>query len=104
MRDGIPLAHLVFALGPAETTPSEGPGGPTYPVRVRVVALDGADHAVARADTTVVFHLDRPLARGQYLIGRVELAVPPGRWSWRAVLQEGPDAGLVLPRDTVRVA
>jgi hypothetical protein len=30
--------------------------------------------------------------------------VPPGRWSWRAVLEEGPDAGLVLPRDTVRVA
>jgi len=102
-RDGMPLAHFVFALGPAETTPTDGPGGPAYPVRVRVVALDGADHAVARADTTIVFHLDRPLTRGQYLIGRVELLVPTGRWSWRAVLEEGPDAGLVLPRDTVHV-
>jgi hypothetical protein len=75
----------------------------SYPVQVRLVALDGADHAVAHADTTVVFRVSRPLARGQYLIGRVELPVPAGAWVWRAALAQGPDAGVVLPRDSVTV-
>ena len=77
---GVPLAQFVFAVGPAATTPSPEIDGVSYPVRVRVVALDGAEHAVAHADTTLVFRLDRALARGQYLIGRVELPVPPGRY------------------------
>ena len=101
-RDGRPLAHFVFAVGPEGTTPL-GPRGLTYPVRVRLVALDGSDHALAHADTTIVFELDRPLERGRYLMGRVELPLPPGRWSWRAALAQGPNAGVVLPRDTVRV-
>jgi hypothetical protein len=103
-RDGAPVAQFVFGIGPAETTPSPEIGGVIYAVRVRVVALDGAEHAVGSADTTVVFPLDRALARGQYLIGRVELPLPAGSWSWRAALSQGLDAGVVLPRDTVRVA
>ncbi|HET6579010.1 MAG TPA: GWxTD domain-containing protein, partial [Gemmatimonadales bacterium] len=101
-REGRPLAHFVFAIGPAGTTPNGG-GGATYPVRARVVALDASDHAVAHADTTLVFRLDRPIGRGQYLIGRVELPLPAGSWSWRAALSEGPEAGVVLPRDSVAV-
>lgn len=103
-REGLPLAHFVFGVGPAETTPASDDGGVAYPVRVRLVALDGADHAVASADTTIEFRLDRPLGRGQYLIGRVEVPVPAGRWAWRAAIEQGPEAGVVLPRDTVRVA
>ncbi len=103
-RDGLPLTHLVFAVGPAGTTPVSDGRGVAYPVRVRAVALDGAEHAVAAADTTVELHLDRPLAQGQYLVGRVELLMPAGQWSWRAALEQGPGAGVVLPRDTVRVA
>jgi GWxTD domain-containing protein len=103
-RDGMPLAHLVFGLGPAETTATEEAGGVSYPVRVRVVVLDGAEHAVAAADTAIVFRLDRPLGRGQYLIGRVELPLPAGRWTWRAAIDQGSEAGVVLPRDTVRAA
>lgn len=102
MRGGRPLAHFVFAIGPAETT-AHGPGA-TYPIRARVVALDRFDHAVAHADTAVTFRLARPLARGQYLVGRVELPVPPGEWTWRAALSEGDSAGVVLPRDSIRVA
>ena len=104
VRDSLPLAHFVFGIGPAETTPATEGDGVSYPVRVRLVALDGADHAVASADTTVLFRLDRPLSRGQYLIGRVELPLPAGSWSWRAALEQGADAGIVLPRDSVRVA
>jgi GWxTD domain-containing protein len=103
-RGGVPLAHFVFAVGPGETTPLPAIAGVRYPVRVRLVALDGADHAVSGADTTLEFRLDRALGRGQYLVGRVELPLPAGLWGWRAALSEGPDAGVVLPRDTVRVA
>jgi len=103
-RDGVPLAHFVFGLGPAGTTATEESGGVSYPVRVRVVVLDEAEHAIASADTAIVFRLDRPLGRGQYLIGRVELPLPSGRWSWRAAIDQGNEAGVVLPRDTVRAA
>ena len=102
-RDGLPLAHFVFAIGSAGTTPARTEGGVIYPVRVRLVTLDGSERALAEADTTVEFRLDGPLARGQYLIGRVELPVPAGQWVWRAAIEHGPDAGIVLPRDTVRV-
>ena len=103
-REGAPLGQLVFALGPPATTPAAEIGGVSYAVRVRLVALDGAEHAVGAADTTIEFRLDRALVRGQYLIGRVELPLPAGSWGWRAAFSQGPDAGVVLPRDTVRVA
>lgn len=100
---GEPLTQFVFAVGPAATTPSPEIDGVSYALRVRLVALDGAEHAVAHADTTLVFRLDRALARGQYLIGRVELPVPPGRYAWRAALEQGEGAGVVMPRDSVTV-
>jgi hypothetical protein len=100
-RDGVPLAHFVFGIGPAGTTPIDDGEAVTYPVRVRVVALDGADHAVASLDTALVFRVHQVLGRGQWLIGRAELPVPAGRWSWRAAIEQGADAGVVLPRDTV---
>ena len=103
-RDGLPLAHFVFAIAPPETTPTPAAEGATYPVRVRLVALDAADHAVARTDTAFDIHLARPLRRGEYLIGRAELAMPPGHWSWRAAIEQRDEAGVVLPRDSVRVA
>ncbi|HUR93208.1 MAG TPA: GWxTD domain-containing protein [Gemmatimonadales bacterium] len=103
-RGGQPLAHFVFGLAPAETTPTLEADGARYAVRVSLVALDRAEHAVARSDTTLQFLLARPLAPGEYLIGRVEVPMPPGSWVWRAALEQGPDAGVVLPRDTVRVA
>jgi GWxTD domain-containing protein len=102
-RGSAPLAQFIFAIGPAETTPAEEAGGVSYPVRVRLVAVDALGHAAGSVDTTIVFRLDRPLSRGRYLIGRVELPLPAGGWSWRAALSQGEDAGVVLPRDTVRV-
>lgn len=103
-RGGLPLGQFVFAIGPAETAPVGEAGRVTYPVRVRLVALDRAEHAVAHADTTVRLGVDRPLSSGQYLFGRVELALPAGSWSWRAALEQGDSTGVVLPRDSVLVA
>jgi GWxTD domain-containing protein len=103
-RDGLPLAHFVFAIAPPETAPTSVADGATYPLRVRLVALDGAEHAVARADTVFTIRLAHPLQRGEYLIGRAELPMPPGHWSWRAAIEQGREAGVVLPRDSVEVA
>ncbi|MFL5516783.1 MAG: GWxTD domain-containing protein [Gemmatimonadales bacterium] len=97
------LAHFVFAVGEPGTRPDAADPG-SYPIRVRLVILDGADHPLARIDTTFVFRLGEPLRRGQYLIGRAELPLPPGLWGWRAAVQQGSDAGVVLRRDSVRVA
>jgi GWxTD domain-containing protein len=102
-RNGVPLAHLVFAVAAPGTTPAPEIDGVSYQVRARAVALDRAGHAVGHADTTLAFRLERPLARGQYLIGRVELPVPPGDYVWRAAVSQA-DAGAVLPKDSVRVA
>jgi hypothetical protein len=50
-----------------------------------------------------MFRLERPLTRGQYLIGRIELPTPSGHFAWRAAIEQGPDAGLVLASDSVTV-
>jgi len=102
-RQGVPLAQFVFAVGAAETTPTPANGGVSYAVRARVALLDDTQHAVAHTDTTLMFRVDRALARGQYLIGRVELPAPVGHFAWRAAIEQGPDAGLVLPTDSVTV-
>jgi len=100
---GVPLAQFVFAVGPVGTTPAPAIGGVSYSIRARVVLLDAREHAVAHADTTLVFRLDRALARGQYLIGRLELPTPAGHFAWRAAVEQGAGAGVVLPTDSVTV-
>jgi GWxTD domain-containing protein len=97
------LGHLVFAVAQPGTRPEREPGGVRYTVRLRAVASDEKKRPIADVDTTIVFHPSAPLGRAQYLIGRAELPLPPGRWTWRAALQMGDSLGIVLPRDTVRV-
>jgi GWxTD domain-containing protein len=101
---GGPAAQFVFAVREDRTAPEPGSGISAYPFRIRVVAMDAAGHAVAGRDTTVELRLGRPPQPGQYLIGRAELPIPPGTWTWRAVVQSGEETGVVLPRDTVRVS
>jgi len=74
-----------------------------YSVRVRLVALDRQERAVGTLDTTVVIRHQRQLTRNEWLVGRAELILPPGRWGYRAALQQGDSAGVVLPQDSVRV-
>ena len=97
------IGHLVFAIAEPGTRPEREAGGVRYVVRVRAVASDKRDRPFADVDTTVVFRAPAPLRRSQYLIGRVELSLPPGLWTWRSALQLGDSLGVVLPRDTVRV-
>jgi GWxTD domain-containing protein len=97
------LAHLVFAVAEPGTRPERDAGGVRYTVRLRAVASDDAGRPFADLDTSIVFRPSAPLGRSQYLIGRAELPLPPGRWTWRAALQVGDSVGIVLPRDTVLV-
>ena len=101
---GRPAAQFVFGVREDGTRPERARGLFAYRFRLRLVAMDAADHAVASRDTTVEFRLERPLEPGQYLIGRAELPIPPGTWTWRAAIQLGQETGVVLPRDTVRVS
>jgi GWxTD domain-containing protein len=97
------LGHLVFAVAEPGTRPGRDEGGLRYDVRLRAVATDPGGRPFAGLDTTIVFRPPAPLGRAQYLIGRAELPLPPGRWTWRAALQVGDSLGVVMARDTVRV-
>ena len=103
-RSGRSLAHFVFGIAARGTVWRRGPNGVDYPMRVRLVALDRHGRAVATLDTSLVVHLRHPLSKKQFVVGRAELRLPPGRWTYRAALQQGDSAGVVLPRDTVLVA
>ena len=98
------LAHLVFAVAEPGTRPGRDAGGLRYPVRVRAVGSDRNGRPFADLDTTIVFRPRAALGRSGYLIGRAEIPLPPGRWTWRAALQIGDSLGVVLPRDTVSVS
>jgi GWxTD domain-containing protein len=98
-----PIAHFVFALTPADSAHALRPGG-RYPVRVRVAAFDARGHASGSTDTIVTVVAPQRIAPDQYLLGRAEIALPAGRWEWRAAVQLGEDAGEVLPRDSVVVS
>jgi GWxTD domain-containing protein len=97
------LGHLVFAVAEPGTRPERTAGGVRYTVRLRAVASDHEGRPLADLDTTIVFDPAAPLGPAQYLIGRAQLPLPAGRWTWRAALQLGDSVGIVLPRDTVRV-
>ena len=87
-------------LGPAESPRVFG-----YEVRVRLVAL-GASRQLRRHTGHDRRHQpsEGALHRNEYLVGRAQLALPPGRWRYRAALQQGDSAGVVLPIGSVRVA
>jgi GWxTD domain-containing protein len=103
-RDRNSLAHFVFGIAASGTTAQPTAEGVEYPVRVRLVAMDRHDRAVATLDTTLAIRHQRVLRKKEWLVGRAELTLPGGRWSYRAALEQGDSAGVVLPRDTVRVA
>jgi hypothetical protein len=96
--------HFVFGIAAAGIIPQRTSFGVEYRVRVRVVALDRYDRAVARLDTLIVVRHDRLLKKDEFVVGRAELELPPGRWAYRAALQVSDSLGVVLPRDSVRVA
>jgi GWxTD domain-containing protein len=96
--------HLVFGIPAAGVPRRRASTGVDYPVRVRVVALDRYDRSVATLDTVILVSYSRALQKNEYIVGRAELTLPPGKWSYRAALEAGESSGVVLPRDSVRVS
>ena len=98
------LAHFVFGIRAGDTTPLTVAGETEYRVRARVVAIDGRDRPVASLDTTLLLRYPRALGPGEFVVGRAQLVLPPGKWGYRALLQQGDSSGVILPRDSVDVA
>lgn len=91
-RSGRVLAVFAVAGDQLEPRPaSDGSGRSIYPLAIRIIASgpDGARHDV---DTVRTFATAQPLGEGEYLLGSLELPVPPGRYSLHVRIEEGPAA------------
>jgi tetratricopeptide (TPR) repeat protein len=74
--------------------PTRAPDGRlTYTLLVRATAIDSATGAVRRLDTTRTVAVADTLRDGQHLTGVVELSLPAGRWSVRALVEQPGGAG-----------
>jgi GWxTD domain-containing protein len=99
-----PAAQLVFAVGGAGLPAEPAGDGVQYRVRLRFVAIDPHGTPFGARDTTYLFRVRGPLGRRDWLLQRLQVPLPPGRWDWRVAVQAGDSAGVVLPRDSARVA
>jgi GWxTD domain-containing protein len=97
------LVQIAYAIGGKGLEPVTVTRGYLYSVRVRFEANDLSGHVVAALDTTRHFVAPEPVPDGEHLVGRLAVPVPSGRYEYRLAIQQGEDAGIVLPRDTVRV-
>ena len=97
------LVQLAYAIAGSSLEPVTVTRGYLYSVRVRFVATDRAGKVVASLDTTRHFVAPAPVPTGEHLVGRAALHVPPGSYEYRLAIQQGEEAGVVLPKDTVRV-
>ncbi|MGB7211210.1 MAG: hypothetical protein WBC97_01160 [Gemmatimonadales bacterium] len=97
------VAHLVYAIPGKSLHPISATAGEVYPVRVRVAVIGPDSTTVARVDSTSMFLTHRVLGDGDWLIGRVAMELPPGRYRYRVALQNGDVNGLDTPIDTIGV-
>lgn len=99
---GQPTVQVAFAIPGSALSPDRANGALVYPVRMRVsvLALDGT--VVTAIDTTRLFTTRTPIPPREFLLGRLPVRVAPGTFTIRVSLQNG-EAGMVSPRDTIRV-
>ena len=95
--------QIAYAVAGSTLEPVMVTRGYLYSVRVRFVATDRLDRVVASIDTTRHFVAPAPVPDDEHLVGRVSVPVPPGRFNYRLAIQQGEEAGILLPTDTVRV-
>jgi GWxTD domain-containing protein len=102
-QGGRPLVHLAWAVPGKSLRPVASTRGTMYPVRIRFALTDlTTGQVVHMTDSTSLFVRTEPVPRGEWLVGRVGVFVPPGRYGWRVAVQEG-EAGVLSPLDTVTV-
>ena len=97
------LVQIAYAISGKGLEPVTVTRGFLYSVRVRFAATDPTGRVVASVDTTRHFVAPEPVPDGEHLVGRVAVPVPTGQYEYRLAVQQGEEAGIVLPRDTVRV-
>jgi hypothetical protein len=103
-RGNLGLIHVAFAIPGSALIGVENPRGIIYPVRLRFVAIDDSGEPVGFIDTTRVFLARQAVPPNEYLVGEVNLPVPPGMLTYRMALQQGEDVGNVTEVDSVVVA
>jgi GWxTD domain-containing protein len=96
--------QIAYAVAGSSLQPVMVTRGYLYSIRVRFVALDRLGRVASSVDTTRHFVSPAPVPGGEHLVGRVNVPVPPGNYTYRLAVQEGEDAGVVLPRDSLRVS
>jgi GWxTD domain-containing protein len=97
------MVQIVYAISGDGLEPVTVTRGYLYSVRVRFVALDREGRVAASVDTTRHFVAPAPVPPTENLVGRIAVPVPAGEFEYRLAVQQGEEAGIVLPRDTVRV-
>jgi GWxTD domain-containing protein len=103
-RDGQGVVHVTWAVPSTALRAVPSSRGVLYPVHLRISLIDLATGQLAATiDSTTMFGAAQPVPRGEWLVGRQELTLPPGRYRWRVALQEG-EAGVLSPPDTLEVA
>ncbi|HEX7337223.1 MAG TPA: GWxTD domain-containing protein [Gemmatimonadales bacterium] len=95
--------QIAYAISGSSLEPVTVTRGFLYSIRLRFVATDGNGQVVSALDTTRHFVAPERVPPGEHLVGRVSATVPSGRLEYRLALQQGDEAGVTLPRDTVRV-
>jgi GWxTD domain-containing protein len=95
--------QIAYAIAGSSLEPVTVTRGYLYSVRLRFVAMDQRGAVVASLDTTRHFVAPEPVPPGEHLVGRVATTVPAGVIRYRLAIQQGEDAGITVPRDSVRV-
>ena len=95
--------QIAYAISGASLEPVTVTRGFLYSIRLRFVATDSKGQVVSALDTTRHFVAPERVPSNEHLVGRVGTAVPAGALTYRLAIQQGDEAGVTLPRDSVRV-
>ncbi len=95
--------QIAYAISGSSLEPVTVTRGFLYSVRLRFVATDKKGKVVSALDTTRHFVAPERVPPNEHLVGRVSTTVPAGSLQYRLAIQQGDDAGMTLPRDSVRV-
>jgi len=95
--------QVTYAISGKGLEPVTVTRGYLYSVRIRFAAMDPTGRVVNAIDTTRHFVAPEPVPEGEHLVGRVAVPMPPGQYQYRLAVQQGEEAGIVMPRDEVRV-
>ncbi len=95
--------QIAYAIAGSSLEPVTVTRGYLYSIRLRFVATDQKGKVVSALDTTRHFVAPERVPPQEHLVGRVGTTVPAGSLHYRLAIQQGDEAGMTLPRDTVRV-